>query len=79
MSGAAPTPGDAAGSALHVHEWQGYTFGFDGEHPVAEQACACGATRSIRAWEATWEPGGPPAPHPARRPLPELPAEDPSG
>lgn len=51
----------------HVHDWQGYTFGFDGVHALAEQTCACGATRSIRAWEAHWEPGGPPMPHPARR------------
>lgn len=78
MSPASPTPDDP-GRTTHVHAWQGYVFGFDGEHPVAEQSCACGATRAIRAWEATWEPGGPPAPHPARRPLAARPPDDAAG
>lgn len=66
MSPGAPPTGEP-GEARHRHDWQGMSFDLDGEHPIAVQTCACGATRSIRAWEAYWEPGGAPAPHPARR------------
>jgi hypothetical protein len=66
VSESAPPTGDP-GEARHVHDWSGMAFELDGEHPIAVQACPCGATRSIRAWEAYWEPGGPPAPHPARQ------------
>jgi hypothetical protein len=42
----------------HRHTWRGYEFAFDGEHPVAEQRCHCGAARTIRAWERYWDPSG---------------------
>lgn len=40
----------------HRHTWRGYEFAFDGEHPVAEQHCPCGAARTVRAWERYWDP-----------------------
>lgn len=71
--------GTGDGDVPHVHDWAGMAFDVDaGEHPVMMQSCACGATRTVRAWEAFWEPGGAPAAHPAPaqpRALPGGPAD----
>ena len=40
----------------HRHRWRGADFVLEDDHPWVRQTCACGATRSFRAWERYWAP-----------------------
>jgi hypothetical protein len=44
-------------SETHVHRWSTDAFALEDERPLARQSCACGAARTIRAWERYWTPG----------------------
>jgi predicted DsbA family dithiol-disulfide isomerase len=43
----------------HRHRWTVDGFAFEDGRPVLRQDCACGARRSLRAWDRAWTP--PPA------------------
>jgi hypothetical protein len=45
--------------AAHEHAWGWLDLALEGERPFVRQRCACGAVRSIRAWERYWDPGAP--------------------
>lgn len=40
----------------HRHQWTGADFYVADGRPMMRQACACGATREIRAFDVTWNP-----------------------
>ena len=40
----------------HRHVWQGTEFFLADEHPWFSQTCACGAVRTLKAWERYWLP-----------------------
>jgi len=40
----------------HRHQWTGADFFVADDRPMMRQACACGATREIRAFDVTWNP-----------------------
>jgi hypothetical protein len=42
--------------AEHRHRWAVIDFFVEDDRPMMRQACRCGASRSIRAWDRTWEP-----------------------
>jgi hypothetical protein len=41
----------------HDHRWSGVAFFLEDDHPWFRVRCACGAERTIRAWERYSEPG----------------------
>ena len=43
-------------AASHHHRWLGVEFFLRDEHPMFRMRCACGAERTIRAWERFWNP-----------------------
>jgi hypothetical protein len=43
----------------HRHQWSVVDFYVEDDRPMMRQSCACGATRSIRAWDRTWDPTTP--------------------
>jgi predicted DsbA family dithiol-disulfide isomerase len=40
----------------HSHRWAVIDFGLADDRPVMRQRCACGAERTIPAWDRTWQP-----------------------
>jgi hypothetical protein len=40
----------------HRHQWTGVDFYVAEGRPMMRQACACGTTREIRAFDVTWNP-----------------------
>jgi hypothetical protein len=40
----------------HRHQWTGADFHVADGRPMMRQACACGATREVRAFDVTWNP-----------------------
>lgn len=40
----------------HRHQWSVVDFYVERDRPMMRQACACGATRAIRAWDRFWDP-----------------------
>ncbi len=42
--------------ADHRHAWAVTDLFHDGDRPMVAQACGCGATRTIRAFERYWRP-----------------------
>jgi hypothetical protein len=40
----------------HRHQWTGADFFLANGHPMMRQACACGTTREVRAFDVTWNP-----------------------
>jgi len=40
----------------HRHQWRGADFYVADDRPMMRQACACGTTREIRAFDVTWTP-----------------------
>jgi hypothetical protein len=61
-----------SGTGPHRHRWSQVDFFVDGERPMVRSTCACGETRTIRAFDRTWEPSD--VPISPRRPR-ELPAQ----
>jgi hypothetical protein len=43
-------------NVTHRHRWAVVDFFVEDERPMMRQACACGATRAIRAWDRSWDP-----------------------
>jgi hypothetical protein len=43
---------------VHRHRWSGVDFFVAADRPMMRQACACGATRDVRAFDRTWSPQG---------------------
>ena len=43
-------------AAPHDHRWAGVAFFLEDEHPWFRMRCACGAERTIRAWERYSDP-----------------------
>jgi len=50
----------------HRHQWSVVDFYVEHDRPMMRQACACGATREIRALDRSWDP----APREEADPLP---------
>jgi hypothetical protein len=46
----------SAGAAAHRHRWAVVDFFVEDDRPMMRQACACGVTRAIHAWDRTWDP-----------------------
>lgn len=46
----------ATSPGLHRHAWKGAQSYLREERPWSRMRCACGAERSIRAWERYWDP-----------------------
>jgi hypothetical protein len=40
----------------HRHHWLVVDFFVADDRPMLRQACACGAKRSIPAWDRSWTP-----------------------
>lgn len=40
----------------HRHAWSVVDFGIADGRPIMHQACACGATRTVPAWDRAWTP-----------------------
>ncbi len=40
----------------HKHHWSMVDFGVVDDRPMMRQRCDCGAERTIRAWDRTWQP-----------------------
>jgi hypothetical protein len=40
----------------HRHAWRTIDFLVRDGRPMIAQACACGATRAIPAWDRSWSP-----------------------
>ena len=46
----------------HRHQWSVVDFRLEDDRPIMRQACVCGATRSVPAWDRSWTPDpAPPA------------------
>ena len=43
----------------HRHAWSVVDFGLTDGRPIMRQACACGATRTVPAWDRSWTPPEP--------------------
>jgi len=43
-------------TAEHRHAWRIVDFLVSDNRPMLAQACACGATRVMRAWDRSWDP-----------------------
>jgi hypothetical protein len=56
VDGAAAAENGVEATAGHQHRWSGVGFTFRDDHPWFQLRCACGAERSIRAWERYSEP-----------------------
>ena len=42
--------------SAHRHAWSIVDFGVADGRPIVRQACACGATRTVPAWDRSWTP-----------------------
>ena len=42
--------------SAHRHAWSIVDFGVADGRPLVRQACACGATRTVSAWDRSWTP-----------------------
>jgi hypothetical protein len=40
----------------HRHRWTGIDFLFVDDRPMMRQSCTCGASRDVRAFDASWTP-----------------------
>ena len=63
------------GREPHEHRWSGVAFFLEDDHPWFRMRCACGAERTIRAWERYSDPAPERADEPDRttspRPAPD--------
>ena len=72
-SGAGQPPPAAPAGVPHDHRWAGVAFFLEDDHPWFRMRCACGAERTIRAWERYSDPE-PDADAPTERPAAGAPA-----
>jgi hypothetical protein len=56
----APGTEPVAAADAHEHRWAGSEFTFEDDHPWFRMRCACGAERTIRAWERYSDPDAEP-------------------
>ena len=56
----------------HRHQWSVVDFYVDEGRPMMRQACACGAERTLRAWDRFWDPNEKEAGHERTHALPRV-------
>jgi hypothetical protein len=47
--------------AEHRHRWTVIDFVWADDRPLMRQACACGAARTVPAWDRSWQPDATPS------------------